>query len=395
MKKVKKVKITKKEAARLKKLAEDMAAMRRDAPPQKEKKFIKLKKSMAKKFYHWMNERHRIYLARKNGDKFPWTKDKILRKYKFTNVFRQLDRVTTEWTARYARLLGTNPSLGDILFYCGMFRLFNWPETYDALKFGLNGWDEGKAVELLTKRKDEGHQIFTGAYIIPNAGRTDPKIEVICEAVDMLSAFRHEMADEIHDSRSIERAVEVLQQIPTIGGFIAYEIVCDLRFTKVLADAKDKLTWANPGPGAMRGIHRMMTGKRKWPEGKPRPDYVEAMRTLFSEVVFIQDFGKPTKEIYPNGEWPFEMREIEHSLCEFDKYMRVKKKEGKPRSKFVPEKARKDLPKYTKKEISRMRKRIRKEQKAQGRELTVWNIEKKGIARKLAKAQKENRNVND
>jgi hypothetical protein len=29
------------------------------------------------------------------------------------------------------------------------------------------------------------------------------------------------------------------------------------------------------------------------------------------------------------------MREIEHSLCEFDKYMRLKKKEGKVRAKFT------------------------------------------------------------
>ena len=31
-----------------------------------------------------------------------------------------------------------------------------------------------------------------------------------------------------------------------------------------------------------------------------------------------------------------EMREIEHSLCEFDKYQRVKHGEGKPRSIYQP-----------------------------------------------------------
>ena len=31
-----------------------------------------------------------------------------------------------------------------------------------------------------------------------------------------------------------------------------------------------------------------------------------------------------------------EMREIEHSLCEFDKYQRVKNGEGKPRSIYQP-----------------------------------------------------------
>jgi hypothetical protein len=32
----------------------------------------------------------------------------------------------------------------------------------------------------------------------------------------------------------------------------------------------------------------------------------------------------------------FEMREIEHSLCEFDKYERVRNKQGAPRSKYYP-----------------------------------------------------------
>jgi hypothetical protein len=32
---------------------------------------------------------------------------------------------------------------------------------------------------------------------------------------------------------------------------------------------------------------------------------------------------------------PLEMRDCEHSLCEFDKYMRVKLGEGRPRQKFV------------------------------------------------------------
>lgn len=31
---------------------------------------------------------------------------------------------------------------------------------------------------------------------------------------------------------------------------------------------------------------------------------------------------------------PFELREIEHSLCEFDKYERVRRGEGRPRQLF-------------------------------------------------------------
>lgn len=326
-------------------------------------KKIKFNRRQFRLFIHWMNERHRIYLARAAGKKFPWTKDKLLRKYKFTNVFRQLDRVTQEWTARYARLLGKDPSPGDILFHCGLFRMFNWPETYDELNFNLSRWDYDKAVALLTKRKDAGHQIFTGAYIIPNAGREDPKIEVICEAADMLHFFKDDMAEEIMQKHRMEDTCEILQLIPTVGGFISYEIACDLRFTRVLANASDRLMWANPGPGAMRGVHRLMTKKAKWPKGKSRPDYQEAMREIFMQLTRKKKYGKLDKSILHSRLAPFEMREVEHSLCEFDKYMRAKNGEGKPRSRFKLDKPKKPIPALTRKELTQVRRRIKKERK--------------------------------
>jgi hypothetical protein len=43
-----------------------------------------------------------------------------------------------------------------------------------------------------------------------------------------------------------------------LGPFLAYEIVTDLRFTALLENAPDIMTWANPGPGAKRGITRLL-----------------------------------------------------------------------------------------------------------------------------------------
>jgi len=191
-------------------------------------------------------------------------------------------------------------------------------------------WNVKRAIQLLTERQNVDHeQIFTGAYIIPNAGRTDPKVQVICEALQVFYDKRDKLAKRIRKFRSMERTVELLSDIPTIGGFIGYEIACDLRHTRLLADATDILSWANPGPGARRGIHRLITGSAD----KVRDiDYVRHMRQLYIATreshVLSEDIVK--------CEWPFEMREIEHSLCEFDKYMRVKNKEGRPRSRYRP-----------------------------------------------------------
>jgi hypothetical protein len=132
---------------------------------------IKFRKKMLLIFWYWINERHKIFELRKEGKPFPWTKDKILQEYKFTNPFRQHDRVTQEWVKRYVTLIGTAlvAKDEDLLFQVAMFRLFNWPETYDALRFGLTSrWDVEKAIKILHERQKEGKKVFTGAYIIPS-----------------------------------------------------------------------------------------------------------------------------------------------------------------------------------------------------------------------------------
>lgn len=318
------------------------------------------KEAQLETFFYWINERHKIYLAKTANELFissrgrqgiskpwPWSKDKILSEIKFTNPFRQLDRVTQEWTNRFIRVLyrGKDMTDGDLLFHCVMFRIFNWPETYDALRFHMTKqWDKKEAISILKKRRDDDFEkIFTGAYMV-TPGDGDDKVETYCDVLDRLwdgrtpkqkedgeSCWRDYIATRMRRGKpSMERATNLLKQLPCVGAFVAYEIACDLRHTRLLHDAIDINSWANAGPGAERGIHRLLTGNFKWKKGSPRPDYVQAMRTLLS--LAPKYLSKEVKAC----EWPFEMREIEHSLCEFDKYMRIKRKEGKTKGIFRP-----------------------------------------------------------
>lgn len=319
-------------------------------------KAFPFKEKQLELFWYWINERHSIYLKKQAGEPWPWTKDKILQHFKFTNPFRQNDRVTQEWTKRYATALGQGKKLsdGDLLFQCAMFRLFNLPETYDALYYGMGKWNVDKAIKILKIRRDEEKkQIFTGAYIVTPGGGSD-KVETYCRVLDMLYDGRTK--DQVRDGKapkrdefasrirgdfyreqkrpSMQRAVNVLMRLPTVGGFIGYEIACDLRHTRLLVDAYDVRSWANPGPGAVRGINRLLTGQAKLPKGTKKPDYVKAMRSLLrmTEKKSLKTISKDVRAC----EWPFESREIEHSLCEFDKHSRVRLKEGKPRSIYKP-----------------------------------------------------------
>lgn len=286
---------------------------------------------LLKQFFYWMNERHNIYLAKEAGSKPPWTKDKILQEYKFTNPFRQNDRVTKELTKR-KKSLGSKASIEDLFSLVIMFRMFNLPATYDVLSHLVDCWGTLKAISILNKRKKEGHQIFTGAYIITNNGKTEPKINLVCKAVGAILKDKDKIIKELKEYNTLEHAAEVLCRYDMVGGFIAYELVTDLRHTKLLYTAKDIYTWANPGPGAHRGLNRIHGRDLK--KKAPTQQAIEEMQQLLSLANSERANGGALSNIWMHYIPRLEMRDIEHSLCEFDKYIRVKNGEGRPRSKY-------------------------------------------------------------
>lgn len=107
---------------------------------------------------------------------------------------------------------------------------------------------------------------------------------------------------------------------------MAYEVVTDFRWTRYLRGALDIMTWANAGPGALRGLNRL-AGRRLTARVR---DPVGEMRAL---LAIANGPNSPLGEHVPR---PLEMRDIEHSLCETDKHLRVQLGEGKPRGRFAP-----------------------------------------------------------
>lgn len=259
-------------------------------------------------FFWWMRERQQIYLYRQAGLPPPWTSDPILRDYFFTNVYREQDKVTV-WVREHWRERKAPAHL--MIFNMAVARFFNWIPTLETI-----GWTQdwhSKRVErdnLLHHQNEEKHiKIFNDAYIIAGTDlKGYTKISGVMRRLDILWEERRSIADAIRPPRtSLEFAWHALQVTPGIGPFIAYEIVTDLRHTPVLHDAPDICTWANPGPGAIRGLQRIY--------GK------EAVRGKEAAIVLMHTL----MEACP---MPVEMRDIEHSLCEYDKYKRIKLGQG-------------------------------------------------------------------
>ena len=271
--------------------------------------------NFVERFFYYINERHNIYRKQQENEKFPWTEDEILQTYSFCNVFRELDKVTIWLRKNWKEPYADHPNLP---FAMAVARQINWPDTLEAIGFPEK-WEPERVKHIMQSRKDCGWKVYTGAYMLTGTlGGT--KIE---QTIDKILTPLYKNPPPIYPE-SLEKTWKEYLPYAGFSGFMGYEVVTDLRHTKHLENAEDIMTWANAGPGAKRGLNRIY--ERPLNQTIKTPQLNEEMKLLlnFSEHEGILEKYVPK----------LEMREIEHCLCEFDKYERVRLGEGRPRSKY-------------------------------------------------------------
>ena len=126
----------------------------------------KLKAANLKKLLYWMEERQRIYLHRRDGDPWPWTKDPILQRYRFCNTYREQDRETVwlreNWLKPYADHI-------NLWFAVCMFRQINWSPALAEIGFPKT-WDPRRVLRVMEARRARGEKLYTSAYMLPSGG---------------------------------------------------------------------------------------------------------------------------------------------------------------------------------------------------------------------------------
>jgi len=288
------------------------------------------KLSPENRFWYWCKERYSIRKKRLAGRSKPWTDDVVLRENFFTNPYREHDKVTVWFRDRVRDILRDD---ARVLLATIIFRWFNLPATGKILikdglgKFGyLENWNKRDVIDRLSKERDRKHSVFTGAFMI-NSPPGMPKLEAIAQRIENVWKDRSPLYKSIRSCDTLEEAHQRLLAYEGLGGFMAYEVVCDLRYTHLLEDAKDKLIWCNPGPGCIRGLYRISGKEIENKSNSTSPprlgNELETMRELL-EKSRSKLLGMPR----------FEMREIEHSLCEYDKMERVRLGEGRSKRKY-------------------------------------------------------------
>jgi hypothetical protein len=252
-----------------------------------------------------------------------------MQKYRFCNVFRELDR-TTIWLRENIRQRLPPNDVHAHLRAVVIFRYLNRIETGEALSDLLHwpSWRDD-TLDVVEKRLRrlvaEGRPILGAAYMIKTPLRRD-KVSGLLEIWRALLGQQDTLINSMLEGNSLQHATELLSEQHYVGPFMAYEIVTDLRHTSLLGSAHDIMTWANPGPGAMRGGARMLNLAASDLSRSNRSHVTRVMDTMKSLLWTSKD------PFFWPAEWgAWEMRDVEHNLCEFDKYERARLGEGAPK----------------------------------------------------------------
>lgn len=326
------------------------------------------------RFFWFARERHAIYLRRRAGKPRPWTEDAILNTYSITNVYRELDK-TTVWYRKNVREKYDNTPL--VLLATVVFRWFNTIRTGETLftqpsmLSNMTPFEEyaetGDISPMRAALDKQDPPYVTGAYMI----RSPTGMEKMPGILKCIGDY-HTKRRTDHNFHGCETALDVanylaanrgkvtleetwrwLKEYYGQGPFIAYEVITDLRHTYLLNQAPDIMTWANPGPGALRGANLLLGRVQLDDKGRlVKASYKEAHAAMAyllklsqdpkywpqewdGDVAFMSDYLEDIGDVlekWKPGDWPaWDMREPEMWLCEYTKYERTRRGYGKPR----------------------------------------------------------------
>lgn len=207
-------------------------------------------------YWRFAAERHAIYEARLCAQQSPWTIDPILKSFRFTNCYRASDRVSQFLIRRV--IYAGDQSAYETTFRVLLFKLFNRVSTWELLEEELgelrwSNFNLGSLDEILTAAFERGRRLYSAAYVIP-----PPRLGADRKHTNHLRLIRAMMEDDLPDrlrrSQSMEQAFDVLRSYPTMGNFLAFQMLIDLNYSSLLHF--DEMDYVVAGPGACDGIRK-------------------------------------------------------------------------------------------------------------------------------------------
>jgi len=269
--------------------------------------------------WEFAQKRHLVYLRRKAGvDPAEWTDDPILQRYRFCNVYRELDTVT-EWL----RIHWREPNTGDpdLWFAFVVARHMNNIPMLEALGGAPLPWDPEYFVITAENRRLEKEKVFGAAYMIGTRHKGSKAVYLANEVFTPLWRARELVRPQPGDTLTSWHMQLGLWY--GLASFMSAQVIADIKHSGVLRQATDWHTFCASGPGSRRGLNRLMKRplKASWKE--------DEFRLRVSELRL-----RLAPHFYEAGWAPPDGQDTQNILCEFDKYERARKGEGRPKQLF-------------------------------------------------------------
>jgi hypothetical protein len=267
--------------------------------------------------FEFAKERHSIYLRRAAGVT-PLTTDPILAKYRFCNIYRELDTVT-DWLRRSWREPHADDP--DLWFAFVVARHMNNIDFMEGMDGPPLPWEPERFKRYAARRQRAGLKVFSAAYMI-GTRHTGSKTDYLA---DMVFTPLWEQRERIRPlpGDTLNSFHMMLGQFYGLASFMAAQVVADIKYTEPLLSAADWQSFAASGPGSRRGLNRVL--------GRP-------VRSPWSEDDWRLRLGDLRAELLPRflalgWELPH-AQDVQNTLCEFDKMERARLGEGRPKQIF-------------------------------------------------------------
>lgn len=272
--------------------------------------------------FSFIHERWQVQQRRAAGQLKPWTQNKILQQYRFTNVYREDDAVTKWIAANWRAPHSKDP---DLWFALVVARLLNLPASLAAIGYPVP-WRAAQFKRVLQQRRQRGENNFNAAYIVSTNGRAMDKVDYVADVVlTPLWQQRATVRGVVSTSRTLQGIHAALTKFQGLGSFMSAQVIADLKYVAPLNKATDWWQWAASGPGSRRGLNRVLgrAVNAPWKE----EEWLRQLQLLQLALnPLLRQTGMPRMHAQ-------DVQSI--ACCEWDKYERARLGEGRPKQRYA------------------------------------------------------------
>ncbi|KAF9054270.1 hypothetical protein BJ165DRAFT_1399529 [Panaeolus papilionaceus] len=275
-------------------------------------------------FWRFAAERKAIDDRRRAGESEPWTKDPILQRYFFCNTFRILDKVTQYLISNVIEK--GSKSVTEVVFRVILFNLFTKIDTWELLERELGpltwaSYNRDNYEKVLTKAFNGGITLYTGAFIKP-APHFHYKQNYMNHLCFMEMLMENDFPTKLSKAAYAADVFEYLVSFPSMGDFSAYQLMLGLSYTNLWIWHPNDFVVS--GPGSISGLSKIF-GADRMALGRRTVDDFDAEVMRYMANTQDEHFKRLNIEFSGLGpkRLPMNLSDIEHTLCEVDKYCRA------------------------------------------------------------------------